>query len=704
MNRYLCTAMLTALLCLGPAAGWQAPAWAAAAVDGELLAADDERAPITVVTAEVQTTDQPGELATVTTGSAGLGYRFVHVNGQGGLAAQYDYLHPSLTGSFSFASLGATRKVTLDGNYLNDKDYLGDLVYDEQGKVRVHARTESLFHNLATERLLAEPLILFGTTSPQQSDLGTRYGVRVEQDLVEGRLKPFPYPLHFNLGYWRLVREGESQFRFADHGFGTAANDPLPDNRLVARLRPAALETHEGRIGVDAHLGYLDLVYQFQIRQFYDDNAAPADPFIARSTRAAGVMPHNLNLSNRFLSHTVKLHSSLTGGLVGAASYTYGRRDLLGDTPTMEGAAASSQTLHNLAGDLTYTPVANMTMAIKYRHQDVDVDGPASIVSQLAIPPTPLTYPFGNPAGALLVRTAPDTRLDQVTVTANYRPLPLLTVIGEYRGDFLHRSGSGTSPMGWSLPDDTATHRGSISLASRPFKGMRLKALYRYTTTDQPAYGVTPQEQHHGEALATYTAVNNWGVTASYRTDWGWNNDQALTTRSLAGEQVVRYLLPRDRTSHITTAGVWLTPVPRWTLSAGYNFLRLDVDQTTLLSGITPGVAAPGTFSSQNQYYTVSSAYQATDELNLALTFSQSRSTTEFTPQFVVGGGGDSSGIRDISRHRLVETSFGARADYRFSRHFSCTTSYGITDYTDKTDTSNNGTVQTVAVAMSANW
>jgi hypothetical protein len=704
MNRHLCTAILTFLLCLGPAAGRQASAWTKVAADGGTLTTDDERVPVGVVAVEAQPADQADAMASVTTGSAGLGYRFLHVNGQGGLAAQYEYLHPSLTGNFFLSSLGATRKVTIDGNFLNDKDYVGELAFDAQGKVRLHARTESLFHNLAGERLLAEPLVLFGTTTPLQEDRETRYGIRVEQDLVEGRLKPFPYPFHFNLGYWRLVREGTSQLRFADHGFGTAADDPLPDNKLVARLRQAALETHEGRIGLDAHMGYLDMVYQFQVRQYYDATAAPVDPFIDRPTRSAGLMPHNLNPSSRFLSHTIKLHSSLTGGLVGAASYTYGRRDLLDAPPTIAGAATNSTTLHNLAGDLTYTPVNNLTMSIKYRHQEVDVDGPASIVSQLAVPPSPLAYPFADPAGTLTVRNAPDTRLDQVTVTANYRPLPLLTVIGEYRGESRHRSGSGSAPAAWTLPEDTATHRGSLSVSSRPFKGMRLKSLYRYTTTDRPAYGLTPQEQHHGEALATYTAANQWGATASYRTDREWNNEQSLPTRSLQGEPVVVYLLPRERISHAATVGMWFSPVSRLTLSAGYNLLRLDIDQASLLSGITPGVAAPGAFRSQNHYYTFGTAYQATEELNLSLTFSQGRSRTEFTPQFVVGGGGDSSGIRDISRHRLVETSLGARADYRFNRHFSCATTYGITDYTDKAVTFNNGTVQMVTVAMTANW
>jgi hypothetical protein len=79
------------------------------------------------------------------------GYRFLDVDRFGGRAAEYDYLHsgPSFGGSIN--RLGDDLKFSLDGNYLNEKDYSGDLMTDYRGEYRFSLHTESLFHNLDHE-------------------------------------------------------------------------------------------------------------------------------------------------------------------------------------------------------------------------------------------------------------------------------------------------------------------------------------------------------------------------------------------------------------------------------------------------------------------------------------------------------------------------------------------------------------------------
>jgi hypothetical protein len=72
---------------------------------------------------------------------------------------------------------------------------------------------------------------------------GDRYGVRVEQDLARFRYKIARFPVHLNLGYWRMVKEGNSQLRFADHAFEGTPNTIYSQTREIDR------QTHEGDRG-----------------------------------------------------------------------------------------------------------------------------------------------------------------------------------------------------------------------------------------------------------------------------------------------------------------------------------------------------------------------------------------------------------------------------------------------------------------------
>ena len=132
------------------------------------------------------------------------------VNNFGGRAAEYEYLHsdPVFGGYANY--LGVNNKFALEGKFLNDKDFRGELSYDYKGTYRFNLRTDSLFHNLDHERFLFPSFILNGNAYiPVDVDPGAAYGIRVQQDLAEFRYK-FPlFPVHVNLGYWRIARSGK---------------------------------------------------------------------------------------------------------------------------------------------------------------------------------------------------------------------------------------------------------------------------------------------------------------------------------------------------------------------------------------------------------------------------------------------------------------------------------------------------------------
>ncbi len=640
------------------------------------------------------------------------GYRFVGTDASGGRAAEYDYLHSSAVGGLTLNSLGKDLKFAIEGGYLNDKDYHGDLLTDYKGEYRLHLRTESLFHNLDRERLFApSPFSFGGTTYTAVTDPPVDYGIKVEQDLAQFRYKLHDFPIHINVGYWRMVKDGASQLRFAD-----AAFDSPDANTVKSQSRRIDRQTHEGTAGFDAHLGPVDLIYNFQIRQFTDHAGTPLDSFSSRSigspvatlVGSGGLQAHNEDTDSRFYSHTVKLHTSMTGGIVGAASYSYGRRENLSSLTGVVGASQTTNTLQNAAGDFSFTPCKWFSASLNYRRQEVSRDTPATLVSAYAVP---------VPSN-VAVRPAVDTQKDLALATLSLRLLnDLLTVKGEYKGEFLHRDNT----QAWlfagdsNLPEHSALHRGTLTLISRPVKGLRLKAFYGYSVTDHPAYGNAFGEKHEGQLLATYALAKRTGLTASYRviresndeiSRPGFNTNNTTTPPTLVTSGQL-YQFAREKRTSNTSVSLWLAPVDRLTVSGSYGLLWNKVEQGVLFSSAVPGSDAATSYSNQAQLYALNGVYQLSEQLALSLALQQVRSLSRFDPTFktvTLIPGWDTAGVKEISQARTVESSISARGDYRLSDNSSCSVEYSYRDYDNENVAFFNGTVQTVMAYLAVKW
>ncbi|MBI1920175.1 MAG: hypothetical protein HYS23_03735 [Geobacter sp.] len=590
------------------------------------------------------------------------GYRFLHVTGNGNRAAEYTYLHSGVAGSALFSSIGPELKVNLDGFYLNENDYLGDLLFDYRGRYRMQLRTEALFHNLDHETLFTPFFYApwFTNYVPQDTSSGERYSLRTEQDLVKLRLMPWEYPLHLNFGFWRMTRDGTRQliYDFIDTVAGT--------DTIRSISREVKRETLEGTAGLDVHLGYVDLCYSFNIRDFANRANNPRDN-----------QEHNVDPDSRLLSHTIKLHTSMTGGLVGAFSYTHSTRESINELKDVSLNTRPENRLQNIAGEIVYTPRTWFSMAARFRHQEIDSDNVTVVSSQ---------YP------AIIAKPQVDSQKEIARVTLSLRPHRLLTLKGEYRGEFVHRDNTGYWP---DLPEHTDIHRGSLTLLGRLKNGFRSKVRYEYATVSNPAYGNFYTDRHDGQLLLTYTSKNRWGVAANYRITQERNDEFSPATVSS------RPALTRDREVNNASVTAWISPIDKITLTGTYGFLRSQADQEVLFtSGATSRTTTD--FTSQAQLYSVGLSYRCTDRFDLALLFQQVHSFARFAPES--NPSLDIANIREQSQSRTIETSASARAGYFLTRDFNCSLEYGYKRYNEKNSQFFDGTVQTVTVMLTRKW
>lgn len=661
------------------------------------------------VISEEPLTDQMAD--THTLASAVAGYRFLSTRGYGGRAAPYEYIHSGPTFGGMYNRLNKDFKFSLEGNYLNDKDYHGDLLSDYRGEYRFHLRTESLFHNLDHEPL--GPNFSFGGAlyNANEQDPGGRYGVRTEQDQASFRYKLHDYPLHINLDYWRLLKEGTEQLLFANTVF-----EYFDPNTIFSKTRTVDQQTHQGSLGFDVHLGMVDLIYNFKIREFNNHAATPRDSFSPHNSPydqagfpvPGGLREHNAYPDSRFYDHTVKLHTSLSGGIVGAASYTYGKRENRTSLNDLRGADQNRDTLQNAAGDVVYTPCKEFSLAIKYRRQEVDRDNPATL--------------FSVPDSSVIsVRPSLSTQRDTITAGVSVRAANTFTVKGEYRGDFLHRDNVAfwnmpIANVTQNLPENTTSHQGTVSILSRPLKGLRIKAQYSYSATGNPSYGTSFGNKHDGQLLVTYNSLNRWGATANYRVTRE-SNDQIVRstlpgtiviTPNTLNLFVVDNPISRGRDTDAATASGWFSPLDKLTISGSYAFLRTRVDQGVLFEGVTTVPTSsfgPTSYTSQAQVYSINTVYSINGLLDLSLFLQQIRSYSDFAPQFKdFGQNRSTADIENISHSKAVESSLSARVDYHLTKDLACTVDYSYRDYDEKFQGLYNGTVQAVMAYVSGKW
>ncbi|HBG04034.1 MAG: hypothetical protein A2075_22495 [Geobacteraceae bacterium GWC2_58_44] len=689
-----------------------------AAAEQELWeAAQEPDPPVSAADIAVRSEDERQVEALEQKGGS-LGYSFVIRDGHGGRAHEYGLLRSSRSGGLFYRNLEKDSNLELEGYFLNQDDYHGDLLVVYGGDYRLHLRTESLFHNLDRELLFTPAFQLFRADQPappppplpapaplladylsSQQDGSGDYGVSVTRDRADFRYRLHNYPLHLNLGYWRLVKEGTVQQRFADASFEGTPNTVYAVPRAIDR------RTHEGRLGLDAHLGPVDLSYDFRIRVFDDRKPIPVANFVARNdldgnpVRVEGLQQHSEDPDSRFISHAVKLHTSLSGGLVGSGSYSMEERENLSRLSDTTGVKHARVKLQNAAGDLVYTPSKEYSLALKYRRQELDHRNRGPVASNnFLVPLQPVKPPI-------------DSTKDLIITTLSYRPRHDLSLTGEYRGEFLKRNNVSELPAltTWALPDNSDTHTGSLSLYYRPVKGLRSSANYSYATTNHPSYGASFQERHEGKLLVTYTR-NSWGATASavIRREWNDEVEHFLIDFPLEPLVFVRYpLLSRERRTENSSLGVWFAPLAKLTLAGNYAYLQSRADQAVLFTVFAPGSEAAARFSSRSHVFGLNATYQAHEKLDLSLMLQHVFADSAFEPRDTVfSATSDTQGIREITRQRSLISAMSARGEYRFTGEVSGLMDYSVRNYNEKNPaySEGNGTVHTIVASVAAKW
>lgn len=597
------------------------------------------------------------------------GYRVINPDGTAAMANPYGVNRSGLTGGFALALLQHDLKVRADGQFLHPDDYQSELIFDHSGILKIELEGRSLHHNLVRHETIPNftgavipPVTYNSLPSGNPADLG----ITSRQERADLRVRFGNFPGHLSLGYWRFGQTGHDQLTVADFD---SANSVVTFYDLTRRIEQ---QTHQGQIGLDANLGPVSMAYNFRIRDFSTSAPAINVPFTAA-----------VPAESRVTAHTVKLYSNLSGGLTAAAAYSITQRENTTDRSDLNRSARPRDTIQQVAGDLSYTPLKQLTVALRYRHQALDRETPATVTTALS--------------GTTTVRPATGSVRDTISLTSTWRPDRQLTLRSEYRAEFIARENVWqplTASTTQAVSDDSnQLHSGTLSLLWHPWNSIRLHTSYRYTTNNHPGTLYDFDRRHNGNLLLDWSSTGRWGTNLHYRA----TADQNDRTRSTAWPpQTGSLVTPRDSLHQSAGASIWFSPLAKLVLTASYGCMAIDAQQVLLL---TPTATSSLTtnYSSLGHVYSLDGVYAAGDGLDLSASLQQVRSRASFQLP------SSAPDIGSYNRLNTSESSALARIDWRFAKHMGGMLEYRFSAYRSD-ERQYNGDIHSTTVSLTARW
>ncbi len=669
-----------------------------------------------------------------TEASASVGYRNVSEHDTPGRALEYDSLDSSPIFNAKLFTNQGPHLIHFEFNYLNEDDFSSELEFDTKNMFLIQLRSERFFHNL--DHIPYDNGYRGGATDPppdfvrvpegapaegsrpdgmaidkddnemlrtyySDDDPSEDYGLRLSIDEAKLKIKAPGYPAHFNLAYWRYQKKGDKQLRFVGENCATACH-------MQSKTRQIDRVTEEVKAGIDAHVGFVDLVVEGLYRTFHDRKSIPDDYFGRHDRgRDLSVNPfeHDEDPDSSVSELTFKANTAPSGGFVGSASFTIGERKNKSDLSSVSPVEAETD-YYKTTADVTYTPGEKWTVNLRYRLLDMDSDNTDQFSD----------YDSLN-ENSLDVRNAMDIKRAWYEAIVNYRPSNRLTLKAELRREDIDRSNTGTGAEHhsygtpypeidinpeWQLPDRETITRAKIGFNSRLLEksALKLSGWLALQHSDDPAYGTSFENSQELFLAANYTPSPFWGFLANANLQRQKNNNYELHDQSL----------DRKKSQENLSLGTWLTPRQGLSFDLNYGYLHTAIDQDLLFG--TGGVyLIPDKSDDYRQSVhtiTLGMTWQAIENLSFRIEGYHIRSKADYDPQFASGVAGiypfSSSELSEISEVDIRQKGLRGRLNWQINDQWSGTMEATYDDYDEQNNDIYDGSVQTTMVSISRRW
>jgi hypothetical protein len=618
-----------------------------------------------------------------------LGYRFTGLTGSR-RAAEYDYLHDSVAGGFDLHYYPLPFMVDMDFDYKNENDHNADVTLRFTDMVKVDFRSMELFHNM-DHYAITSPA---GIVPDADTDPNRQYGVDVNDNELKLVLKSPDRPYHLYVDLREFRKDGTVQQRFI------FLNSVSRDIDWVTRELTAGIN---GNI-----LGFLELDYHHTIKTFDSkvDSIIGPDTFFVEGN--AVPLLHNQISDLKSNTDTISLHTDQGRPLSAAGTFSWGDKK-------NKFSGATVKFLREY-GDVTYRPLDNLFLALKYGHQKLEVKNPDTMAELNFATPAAFVDPTTP------IRDSIQTRRDKGMFAVSYYPVPKLMLLGKYELDAVKRGNVDQ----WN--DDVAleslnftraysiTHKGTVSASFSPARRAKLRASFSYSHSDNPSRISDYRSAYEGYVWGNWVPSPGLTFNAQYKLLRGEN---PVSNPGVDGQDGFTPIAELNRHVQRDNAGAgvtWLSPYGL-VFGAHYDFLRLRLTQNIIFNNGDAEDSTAAVFSFATPYrdqtheYTVFTKYCFRFPLSLEASFSQSWSKGNYTLAPDLFGPGvptPTEGIASLVDQKIRETRGELKARYEIWKGWGTALLYGISNFKDLQPRlytgSRNGTAHYGSALLTKRW
>lgn len=308
-------------------------------------------------------------------------------------ATEYYSPKSSMSGGMLFKSAPLPSRAHLEFDYYNDNDWFGDFRYSYKDYFQERVILRRFTHNLDNLTVFDfnpansnfTPPDIYNTNGNDveiKDALVDNYGLKIDIDQFRLRFKTPQFPLHV-YGDGEIVRrKGMQQMRFVGgtgtgSGSGPAVDGVTPPATSRGRVRVSESrdinqDSKEFTFGTNAHLGMVEMDLSHKIRKFENGVAAPTYDYELTTGMTRNGL-HNVIPELKATTDSIKIHTSHTGRIFASATYTEINK-------TNEYSDAKAENAMGY-GELTWLPVAYLSVTSKVRHQKNEATAPESVTS-----------------------------------------------------------------------------------------------------------------------------------------------------------------------------------------------------------------------------------------------------------------------------------------------------------------------------------
>ncbi len=602
-------------------------------------------------------------------GDVRTGYRWVTQEGSR-TSGEYEDLHSGIAGSAIIEYDPLPNRLLFEVHALSDKDYFGELDYSYGDIFVLNALGRSLFHNLNHYSLGEDDPT---TSSPvfQDYDPLAVYGLQDAMNRAQVRIKAPDFPFHIYLEAKNQRKDGLAQQLFLSAFSGSGGFSKS------SRSRDIDWRTREVRGTVNSHLGPVEVEYSHTAKQF----EATAETRVMTDIFSGTNSESNLVPSLESSSDTIKIHSSHTGRIAAAGTYSQGEK--------LNNDSGTKVVFVNAAGDVTLIPWKELTISVKYRHFDVDEQ-------------TPDLVTFSGSAGTLSVRNGIDSQRDLVSGLVRFRATENLTVRMEYAWESLFRTvwpGYSTLPSGepayWTLDQRIAKSTARLGATYRLTNRLYLRGDMSRQTAEAPPTSLDntyPETSDNARGTLTWSPTG-WlslllagGVTQEERDQLG---------APLAGAKTA------DRSYALGSATFVIGK--KTSITPGYAYFQNSMTSAIAYQDSTGAITAETgvPYADTAHVGTLTVAHAVSDTVSLSADVGRAYLRGNYRSAGVVPG---SAGIQNLSDLKSVETTAVADLQIQYTQFLGSQLRYQFRKIDDILDHAQDGKTQLVFAALTFKW